>query len=236
MSTILFATTVGAVAGPNLTDPMGHLRRVARDPPLAGPFLLAAVAYAAAAVSSRCCCDRIRCTPAVARPGRSGLDPAADRRRRERPGDAEARHPARRAAWSYPDSDGRDHDHDPDPHARPRPRPGCVGPGDLDPRRGDVPAVAAVRAGSSTAYGPTRLGARGGGRPAGGGARRRRRPPRLTGAAGPRLALLGLGWSFGLVRGHRDRHRRRPRWTTRARTQGPVDVSIATSATGGGLA
>lgn len=50
MSTILFATTLGAVAGPNLTDPMGSVAESLGIPALAGPFLLASLAYAAAGV------------------------------------------------------------------------------------------------------------------------------------------------------------------------------------------
>ena len=50
LSTILVATTLGAVAGPNLVAPMGTLAEGWGIPPLAGPFLLAAAAYAAAAV------------------------------------------------------------------------------------------------------------------------------------------------------------------------------------------
>ena len=50
MSTILVATTLGAVAGPNLVAPMGHLADGWGIPRLAGPFLLASVAYGAAAL------------------------------------------------------------------------------------------------------------------------------------------------------------------------------------------
>ena len=50
LSTILVATTFGAVAGPNLVAPVGELAESWGIPRLAGPFLLAAVAYAAAAV------------------------------------------------------------------------------------------------------------------------------------------------------------------------------------------
>ena len=50
LSTILVATTFGAVAGPNLVAPVGELAESWGIPRLAGPFLLAAVAVAAAAV------------------------------------------------------------------------------------------------------------------------------------------------------------------------------------------
>src|SRR3954452_752373 len=50
ISTILVATTVGAVVGPNVTAPVGDLADRYGIPPLAGPFVLAAVAYSLAAV------------------------------------------------------------------------------------------------------------------------------------------------------------------------------------------
>lgn len=48
ISLALVSTTLGAVAGPNLVDPLGHLARDLGLPALAGPFLLGAVAYSAA--------------------------------------------------------------------------------------------------------------------------------------------------------------------------------------------
>lgn len=50
----LVAATIGAVAGPNLVDPLGDLATSLAIPPLAGPFLLAAVAYGAAGVFLLC--------------------------------------------------------------------------------------------------------------------------------------------------------------------------------------
>ena len=50
VSTVLVATTAGAVAGPNLVAPMGEVARAFGIPPLAGPFALAATAYGAAAL------------------------------------------------------------------------------------------------------------------------------------------------------------------------------------------
>ncbi|MGH4030049.1 MFS transporter [Actinomycetota bacterium Odt1-20B] len=46
--TVLLATTLGAVAGPNLVGPTGSWAHAWGIPRLAGPFLLATVAYAAA--------------------------------------------------------------------------------------------------------------------------------------------------------------------------------------------
>lgn len=48
VSIALVSTTVGAVAGPNLVTPLGQLASALGLPELTGPFLLGAVAYAAA--------------------------------------------------------------------------------------------------------------------------------------------------------------------------------------------
>jgi hypothetical protein len=50
VSVALVATSLGAVAGPNLVGPLGVLATAVGVPALAGPFLLAAAAYLAAAV------------------------------------------------------------------------------------------------------------------------------------------------------------------------------------------
>ncbi len=50
VSTVLVATTLGAVVGPNLVTPTGDLAAHWGVPALAGPFILAVLAYTAAAV------------------------------------------------------------------------------------------------------------------------------------------------------------------------------------------
>lgn len=50
VSIVLVATTVGAVAGPNLVSATGRLAEALAIPRLAGPFMLGAVAYAVAAL------------------------------------------------------------------------------------------------------------------------------------------------------------------------------------------
>lgn len=50
VSAVLVATTLGGVLGPNLVAPMGTLATAWGIPPLAGPFLLAGAAYAVAAL------------------------------------------------------------------------------------------------------------------------------------------------------------------------------------------
>lgn len=50
ISMAMVSTTIGAVAGPNLIEPMGRLATSLGVPALAGPFLLAAVAYLLAGI------------------------------------------------------------------------------------------------------------------------------------------------------------------------------------------
>lgn len=51
VSIVLVATTLGAVLGPNLVGPMGEVAGAVGVPALAGPFILATAAYALAAIS-----------------------------------------------------------------------------------------------------------------------------------------------------------------------------------------
>jgi MFS family permease len=51
ISIAMVSTTLGAVAGPNLVEPLGSVAVAVGIPALAGPFLLAAVAYTAAGVA-----------------------------------------------------------------------------------------------------------------------------------------------------------------------------------------
>ncbi|WP_129308539.1 MFS transporter [Streptomyces sp. L2] len=55
VSTVLVATTLGGVAGPNLAAPAGHLADGLGIPSLAGPFLLSGAAYALAALVLATC-------------------------------------------------------------------------------------------------------------------------------------------------------------------------------------
>ncbi|MDN5916564.1 MAG: MFS transporter [Pseudonocardia sp.] len=50
ISVAMVATTLGAVAGPNLVEPLGAFATAVGVPALAGPFLLAAVAYLGAGI------------------------------------------------------------------------------------------------------------------------------------------------------------------------------------------
>lgn len=51
VSVAMVSTTLGAVAGPNLVEPLGSLAEAIGIPRLAGPFMLAAVAYLAAGIA-----------------------------------------------------------------------------------------------------------------------------------------------------------------------------------------
>jgi MFS family permease len=51
VSTVLVATTLGAVAGPNLVDVTGDVATTIGIPALAGPFMLATVSYGLAAIA-----------------------------------------------------------------------------------------------------------------------------------------------------------------------------------------
>jgi MFS family permease len=50
LSTVVWATTVGAVLGPNLTGPGGSVAEVVGLPPLAGPYLFSLASFVAAAL------------------------------------------------------------------------------------------------------------------------------------------------------------------------------------------
>ena len=50
LSTVVWATTIGSVLGPNLADPMGNLAERFGIPSLAGPYLLTVVVFAVAAL------------------------------------------------------------------------------------------------------------------------------------------------------------------------------------------
>ncbi|WP_329429418.1 MFS transporter [Streptosporangium sp. NBC_01495] len=94
VSTVLVATTVGGVVGPNLAAPTGELAHTLGIPYLAGPFLLAGTAYALAALVLTIwlrpdplllarALEAERIAVAYAQPGDTGgLLPAAVERRR----------------------------------------------------------------------------------------------------------------------------------------------------------
>ncbi|XVU28307.1 MFS transporter [Actinoplanes sp. CA-054009] len=231
ISTVLVATTLGGVVGPNLAAPTGHLARSLGMPELAGPFLLAGVAYALAALV----------LATLLRPDPLLLSRAAEAQ------------PAAAASPVAGSVSGRGgvllgalvmvltqlvmvavmtmtpvHMHD---HGHGTAASGLViavhigamylpSPltGWLVDRYGRL-AVAAASGVTLLAAGVVAASSPGDS------------VVRLAGA----LALLGLGWNFGLVSGTAIITDAAPA-ATRARTQGTVDVAIAVAGATGGLA
>jgi MFS family permease len=78
VSTVLFATTFGAVAGPNLVDATGSVASALGLPVLAGPFLLSLMAYgtAAAVVAVALRPDPLLAARAATRGDAGAVDPA----------------------------------------------------------------------------------------------------------------------------------------------------------------
>jgi len=229
VSVAMVSTTFGAVAGPNLVGPLGDLAESLGIPALAGPFLLAAVAYA---VAGTVLFVFLRPDPfLVARS--AGATPAAYAGEPE----PEPAHSsgvmvgatvmvltqvAMVAIMTMTPVQMRHHDRSLSEvgfvislHIAAMYLPSLV-TGRLVDRVGRLPmAVAAgvtlLAAGLVAALSPGDS------------------MPLLTLA----LVLLGLGWNFGLISGTALIVDSTP-VTTRARTQGTVDVLIALSGAGGG--
>jgi MFS family permease len=229
VSVAMVSTTFGAVAGPNLVGPLGDLAESLGIPALAGPFLLAAVAYA---VAGTVLFVFLRPDPfLVARS--AGATPAAYAGQPE----PEPAHSsgvmvgatvmvltqvAMVAIMTMTPVQMRHHDRSLSEvgfvislHIAAMYLPSLV-TGRLVDRVGRLPmAVAAgvtlLAAGLVAALSPGDS------------------MPLLTLA----LVLLGLGWNFGLISGTALIVDSTP-VTTRARTQGTVDVLIALSGAGGG--
>ncbi|POM23808.1 Major Facilitator Superfamily protein [Actinomadura rubteroloni] len=234
VSTVLVATTVGAVIGPNLVLPLGHLADALGIPRLAGPFLLAAVAYAAAGavLGTLLRPDPLTTARALAADRVAAPDHVAD--------DTEP--PGARgllllgtlimvltqlvmvAVMTMTPVHMEHHGHS----------------------AGAAGVVIAVHVGAMylpsplsgmlvDRFGPLRVAALAGVTMLAAGLLAGLSPARSVPLLALALALLGLGWSFGLVAGTAlvtDT----VRFAARARTQGMVDVAIAVAGVGGGLA
>jgi MFS family permease len=229
VSTILVATTLGAVAGPNLVAPTGDLAEQWGIPALAGPFALATVAYGIAGIILFL----------LLRP-----DPLLFSRSSAAPTGAAATGQGRRFAGSV--SAGavtmvltqlamvavmtmtpvNMHAHGHDLHATglviavhigamylPSPIAGI-----LVDRIGRIPVA--------IASGTTLLAA---------GIVAATAPDDSVVLLTVALALLGLGWNLGLVAGTAMITDNAPT-ATRAKTQGTVDVCVALAGAGGGIA
>ena len=235
ISTVLVATTLGGVVGPLLAAPTGQLAHMVGVPHLAGPFLLAAVAYAAAAAFLAV---RLRPDPLLHAREVAASEAATG----AQPGAVPVAAPAEVshgiflgtlvmvltqivmvAIMTMTPVHMHDHGHG----------TGAAGaviavhvaamylPSPLTGRLVD-------RVGSTTmavASGGTLLAA---------GLLAASAPDDSVVLLALALALLGLGWNFGLVSGSAIITNAAP-LETRARTQGLVDVSIAVAGAGGGL-
>ncbi len=233
VSTVLVATTLGAVVGPNLVEPMGGVAEALGIPRLAGPFVLATVAYALAALAVQVL---LRPDPLLVARERAGAEPVEA----PVPGLA-APSPLnatlRLGAWAMVLTQlvmvaimtmtpvhMRDHGHS----------------------VGDAGLVISVHVAAMFLPSPLtgQLVDRIGRRPvlvAGGvvllaaGLVAAVAPPDSMVLLTVALALLGLGWNLGLVGGTALVTDATPA-ATRAQTQGTVDLAVALSGATGGMA
>ena len=234
VSTVLVATTLGAVLGPNLVEPMGAVAEAVGIRELAGPFMLATVAYALAAVAVSIL---MRPDPLLTARAR-----AADDRAENRPVAADepqvmATATVRLAAqamvltqmvmvavMTMTPVHMKDHGHSIGAaglvisiHVAAMFLPSPI-TGRLVDRFGRRPILAAS--------GVTLLAA---------GVLAALAPPESMLMLTIALALLGLGWNFGLVGGTALVTDAVP-LAERAKTQGTVDLGVALSGAGGGMA
>lgn len=229
ISTVLVATTVGAVVGPNLTTPMSNMAVEWGIPALSGPFVLSGAAYALAALVLWVL---LRPDPLVL--ARSVTEPAGEVVVTDAP-----------TRWSAPIVAGttvmvvtqlvmaavmtmtpihmQHHGHGVGAagfviavHVAGMYLPSLLS-GMLVDRFGPG-LVAVAAAGTLVAAGLAAALA----------------PPSSVGALAVALGLLGVGWNLGLIAGTTMIADATP-VATRARTQGTVDVGIAIAGAGGGL-
>ncbi|MBB6120002.1 MFS transporter [Nocardiopsis algeriensis] len=232
LSTVMVATTLGAVAGPNLVTPLGNLARAVGVPELAGPFLLAAAAYASAALVLGLA---LRPDPLTTARARAAADTPASAVSADG-GAADTRmlflgtvvmvlaQLVMVAIMTMTPVHMTGHGHSVGAaglviavHVGAMYLPSPLS-GLLVDRWGRLPVAAAS--------GITLLAS---------GLLAALAPPHSVGLLALALALLGLGWSFGIVSGTAIITDAAPP-ATRARTQGLVDVAIAVAGAGGGLA
>jgi MFS family permease len=233
VSTVLVATTVGGVAGPMLAAPAGDLAHALDIPHLAGPFFVAGVAYASAAAVLAIW---LRPDPlllarsrAAGQPGDAGVQPqpvAEGRRSGVLTGALVMvlTQLVMVAIMTMTPVHMQDHGHGTAAAGLvigvhigamylPSPLTGWLvdrhGPGAIAAASGLVLLAAGIVAGraSGDSLVPLTLA----------------------------LALLGLGWNFGLLAGTAIVTDAVPP-ATRARTQGSVDMAIAVAGATGGLA
>ncbi|GAB4586063.1 MFS transporter [Nocardia sp. IFM 10818] len=234
VSTVLVATTLGGVVGPNLAAPTGSLAETLGIPHLAGPFLLAALAYALAALVLAVWLrpDPLLLARALGdpdTPATSGTAPAPDRTEGSEKGVAVGglvmalTQLVMVAIMTMTPVHMHDHGHGTAAaglviaiHVAAMYLPSPL-TGWLVDRHGRLPVAAAS--------GVTLLAA---------GALAAAAPADSVVLLAAALALLGLGWNLGLVAGTAIITDTVP-LATRAKTQGAVDVSIAIAGATGGM-
>lgn len=118
VSIAMVATTLGAVAGPNLVEPLGHLATHLGLDPLASPFLLAAAAYLAAGIFLAChAAPGSLPVSSRDRACRCLLFPIQPHPRISFCGQSPSSYFRRTGHDHLTDCDGSDYDHDTDSHA-----------------------------------------------------------------------------------------------------------------------
>lgn len=234
VSTVLVATTLGAVVGPNLVTVMGGVATAWGIPSLAGPFILAAAAYGSAGLVLL---GWLRPDPLLlARAMATSADSAAQQQ-----GTIDDAAPRRgmvalaalimvvtqlvmAGIMTMTPVHMRDHGH-------------TVGAAGL---------VIAIHVGAMylpspvsgwlvDRFGPRVVAAAAGLTLLASGIVGAIAPVESTAMLTVALALLGLGWSFGLISGTAMLTNALP-LSTRAKTQGAVDLCIALAGAGGGMA
>ncbi|MBL1085226.1 MFS transporter [Streptomyces actinomycinicus] len=233
VSTVLVATTLGGVAGPNLAAPAGDLAAHLGIPRLAGPFVLSGLAYA---LASLVLALWLRPDPLLLARALDRTAPAEGGATVDAPGTGGIRggvvlgalvmvltQLVMVAIMTMTPVHMRDHGH------------GTAASG----------LVIAVHIGAMylpspltgrlvDRYGRMKTAAASGATLLAAGVVAATAPGDSVGLLALALALLGLGWNFGLVSGTAIVTDALP-LATRARTQGMVDVSIAVAGAAGGI-
>jgi MFS family permease len=246
VSTVLVATTLGGVAGPNLAAPTGDLARVLGIPYLAGPFLLAGAAYALAALIlviwlrpdplllARAL-EAERAAAPYARPGPDGADAGAGARSRPEYRGHRSGVPTGTTIMVLTQlvmvaimTMTPVHMHD---HGHGTAASGLV----IAIHLGAMYLPSPLTGWLVDRYGRLTIAAASGLTLLAAGIAAALAPGDSVALFAVALALLGLGWNFGLVSGTAIITDTVPP-ATRARTQGLVDVAIAVAGAGGGMA
>ncbi|NUP64294.1 MAG: MFS transporter [Nonomuraea sp.] len=232
VSTVLVATTLGGVAGPNLAAPTGRFAASIGVPALAGPFLLSGAAYALAALVLAV---RLRPDPLLLARGLAQAN-AADTATAAAPGRREGRGSVVLGALVMVLTQlvmvaimtmTPVHLHD---HGHGTAASGLV----IAIHIGAMYLPSPLTGWLVDRHGPLRIAAVSGVTLLAAGLLAATAPGDSVALLALALALLGLGWNFGLVSGTAIINDTVP-LETRARTQGMVDVSIAIAGATGGL-